>query len=85
MGCTQSDVISHLCLGSLWLLCRKRAEEGSREAREGNAGSSISLFFFSPKERDRSEDGAPGVFDRLPGTGNFGWSGGFSLTGLEQL
>nr|XP_020741430.1 E3 ubiquitin-protein ligase RNF8 isoform X4 [Odocoileus virginianus texanus] len=34
------------------------------------------------EERDCSEDGAPGVFDRLPGTGNFGWSGGFSWTDL---
>ena len=50
MGCTQSDVISHLCLGSLWLLCGKRAEEGSREAGEGNAGSSISLFSLQRKE-----------------------------------
>lgn len=60
VGCKQSYVISHLCLDSLWLLCGERPEEGSREAREGNAGfSSISLSLFSPKERDCSEDSAP--------------------------
>lgn len=45
-------MISHLCLDSLWLLCGEGAEEGSREAREGNAGSSISLSFFSLQRKE---------------------------------
>ena len=53
VGCKQSDVTSHLCLDSPWLLCGERPEEGSREAKEGNAGSSsisLSLSCLQRKE-----------------------------------